>query len=56
MEKEATVTGFLLISELYFKMTGQTENVVSDDEIKLLISSVNNSNLSMLFMNQEISD
>ncbi len=52
MDKEATVARFLAISELYFKITEQTEKVVSDDEIELLIASVDNSNLSMLCTNQ----
>ncbi len=42
MEKETTATGFLAISELYFKMTEQTGRV------ELLIANIDKSNLSML--------
>lgn len=38
MDKEATVTRFLAISEFYFKMTEQTEKVISDDEVELLLA------------------
>ncbi|GEM_PF-3467376 len=52
MERETNVAGFLAISELYFKMTEQSEKVILENEIELLISRINNSNLSMSSIDQ----
>ena len=46
MDNGLTITGFMAISELYFKMTGQAEAVITDYEVEILISSINNSSLA----------
>ena len=51
MENEVTVSGFLALSALYFKMTEETEDVITNDEVELLIANIDKSNLSMLFRN-----
>jgi len=55
MERKVTkevASRFLALSELYFKMTEQTERVISNNEIELLVASVDKSNLSMLSTKQ----
>jgi hypothetical protein len=46
MDNELTIKGFMATSELYFKMTGQAEEVITVYEIEILISNIDNSNLA----------
>lgn len=52
MNSETTMSGFLAISRLYFKMTEQAEKVITDDEIELLIANIDKSNLVLLRENR----
>lgn len=49
MDNKKIITGFLAISELYFKVVEKTEKVITDNEIESIISNVNNSNLTLFY-------